>query len=312
MKRIGVIGGRGYVGRELLSLLAADPHIEVAFVASKGAAGKTAAEAMHAVGRYADLVLEDVQPEDVAKRGVDGIVLGLSNGQSAPWVAATPPIVRIVDLSADHRFVDAGWVYGLTEKYRAQLRGCQRVSNPGCYATATQLSMWPFEQDILRASVFGVSGYSGAGNTPSPKNDLSLLEDGLMPYDLAGHTQERELRRHTGLDVRFFPHVAPFFRGISVTIALDLKRGIGADEAYGRLAERYEQEPLIDLSREAIPPLVRQVREQNGVIIGGITAVPDEQRLMIVAVIDNLLKGAATQALQNLHLALDLPEWEPK
>lgn len=313
MTRIGIIGGRGFVGRELLSLLERDDHLDVAFVASRGGAGKTAREAINATGRFADLVLEDVSPEDVVNRDVDGVFLGLSNGQSAPWVAAIPPKIRIVDLSADHRFDDTGtWLYGLTEKHRERLRGAQRISNPGCYSTAAQLAMWPFESIIERAHVFGVSGYSGAGSTPSPKNDLSLLEDGLMPYDLIGHTQEREMSRHSGVDVRFMPHVAPFFRGITVTVALDLKEAVSADDAYGRLAERYQHEALIDVVRSEIPPLVRQVREKNGVIIGGITADVAARRLVIVAVIDNLLKGAATQALQNLHLALELPAWEQR
>jgi N-acetyl-gamma-glutamyl-phosphate reductase len=258
-----------------------------------------------AEGPFADMVLEDLTPADVVDRDVDGVVLGLSNGQAAPWAQGLPPRVRIVDLSADFRFDDGGgWVYGLTEKHREKLRGCQRVTNPGCYATAAQLAMWPFEDLIARAHVFGVSGYSGAGNTPSPKNDVALLTDNLLPYDLVGHTQEREMRRHAGVDLSFMPHVAPFFRGITVTVSLDLKEGLTVGQARERLHAHFEHEPLVRIAEGELPPMVTQVREKNG----GLHADVDARRLVVVAVIDNLLKGAATQALQNLHLALGVDE----
>jgi N-acetyl-gamma-glutamyl-phosphate reductase common form len=308
-KRIGLVGARGYVGRELLKLLANDRTTEVAFIASKGAAGRKAADVIGAEGPFGSMVLEDLSPADVAARDVDGVVLGLSNGQAAPWAQALPPRVRVVDLSADFRFDDTGgWVYGLTEKHRERLKGCQRVTNPGCYAMAAQLAMWPFEDLIVRAQVFGVSGYSGAGNTPSSKNDVALLKDNLLPYDLIGHTQEREMRRHAGVDLSFMPHVAPFFRGITVTVSLDLKEGLGVADARERLHARYEREPLVQLAEGELPPMVTQVREKNGVMIGGLHADAAGRRLVVVAVIDNLLKGAATQALQNLHLALGTDE----
>ncbi len=305
--RIGVVGARGYVGRELLKLLENDSTCTVAFVASKGAAGQRAGDAIGATGRFAELILKDVQPTQLAQYDLDGIVLGLGNDQSAPWVQALPAHIPLVDLSADHRFDDGGpFIYGLTEKHRDRLRGATRVANPGCYATAIQLAMLPFEKEIVRATVFGVSGYSGAGSTPSPKNDLDILRDNLLPYALVGHTQERELNRHSGVDVRFMPHVAPFFRGISCTIALDLKTAIGADEALARLQQRFIDEPLVDVI--AGDALVTQVRDRNGVVIGGIEADVANKRLVLVSVIDNLLKGAATQALQNLHLCLGVDE----
>jgi N-acetyl-gamma-glutamyl-phosphate reductase len=309
-KRIGLVGARGHVGRELLRLLEADASCEVVFVSSRGGAGARAGDAIGATGRFADLILEDLSPIDVEARSVDGVVLGLSNGQSAPWVKALPPRVRLVDLSADHRFDDdgTGFVYGVTEKHRERVRNAHRIANPGCYATAAQLALWPFEKDVIRAQVFGVSGFSGAGSTPSPKNDLQILTDSILPYDLVGHTQERELQRHTGVDLSFMPHVAPFFRGITVTVSLDLRRGIDVDEAHGLLAERFATEPLVEVMSGHNPPMVQQVREKNGVIIGGVHADPDHKRLVVVAVIDNLLKGAATQALQNLHLMLGVPE----
>ena len=314
-KRIGIVGARGHVGRELLKLLANDHTCSVAFVASKGAAGQRADTAIGATGRFADLILEDVQPADIraasGKYGdIDGVVLGLSNGQSAPWVEALPAHIPLIDLSSDHRFDDDGpFVYGLTEKHRERLRGATRVANPGCYATAIQLALWPFEQAIQEVQVFGVSGYSGAGSTPSPKNNLALLRDNLLAYDLVGHTQERELCRHSGLNVRLMPHVAPFFRGITCTISIDLTDAIAVDVALATLRERYRDEPLVSIVDGDMPPLVSDVREKNGMIIGGIEADRANNRIVMVAVVDNLLKGAATQALQNLHLALGVDEF---
>jgi N-acetyl-gamma-glutamyl-phosphate reductase len=308
---VGLIGARGYVGRELLALLERDPTLDVAFVSSKGGAGRTVGEAIGVAGRFASLVLEDLDPTEVRRRcvtgNVDALVLGLANGQAAPFVAGLPPHTVVVDLSADHRFDDR-WVYGLVERDRAQLRGAPRIANPGCYATAAQLALWPFVDVVERAHVFGISGWSGAGTTPSPKNDTSLLADNLLPYDLVGHTQEREMRRHAGIDVRFLPHVAPFFRGIMVTVAMDLRTPLTRADADARLRERYADEPLVSVVDGELPPLVAQAREHHGCILGGVHASPDERRVVVVACIDNLLKGAATQALQNLHLALGIDE----
>jgi N-acetyl-gamma-glutamyl-phosphate reductase len=310
-KKVGLIGARGYVGRELIALIEQDPTLDVAFVSSKGGAGRTAGEAIGAVGRFASLLLEDLEPVRAARRcedeGVDAVVLGLPNGQAASWVAALPEHVAVVDLSADHRF-DDGWVYGLVERDRARLVGAKRIANPGCYATAAQLALWPFADVVERAHVFGVSGWSGAGTSPSPKNDTKLLADNVLPYDLVGHTQEKELRRHTGCDVRFFPHVAPFFRGITVTVAMDVATAVTKNESIARLRERYAHEPLVDVVEGELPPLVTQARERHGCLLGGVHASVDERRVVVVSCIDNLLKGAATQALQNVHLALGLDE----
>src|SRR4029079_11209466 len=135
----------------------------------------------------------------------------------------TQPGTVIVDVSADHRFDDA-WVYGLPEINRARIRGARRIANPGCYATAAALVVHPVKGLLDGpAQAFGVSGYSGAGTTPSPRNDVEALRDNLMPYSLVGHLHEREVRRHAG-PVCLMPHVAQFFRGISMTVALPLSQ----------------------------------------------------------------------------------------
>lgn len=303
---LGLIGARGYVGREIVSILARHPRFSIAFVASRTTAGQPVAE--HLPGAPAGLVFEDLGPEDAAKKGAAAVVLALANDQARPYVAAIDGAAKdtvIVDISADHRFDDA-WAYGLPELSRERLPGARRIANPGCYATATALVVHP-PASILDgpAHAFGVSGYSGAGATPSPRNDVNLLRDNLMPYSLVGHTHEREITRHAG-PVCFMPHVAPFFRGITMTVSLTLKEGLTADALHDLYAKRYEGEPLVRVTRDA--PLVRDAANQPYAAIGGFAVDPARRRAVVISTLDNLLKGAASQAVQNLNLAFGLPE----
>ena len=154
-------------------------------------------------------------------------------------------------------------------------------------------------------AVFGVSGYSGAGTTPSRKNDPAVLAENLLPYSLADHVHEREVSHHLGRDIRFLPHVAPFFRGISLTVAIELGRTATADELLARYRDFYSGCPLVEVAADA--PEVRDVRGRHQVAIGGFTvSARQPSRIAVVAALDNLLKGAATQAVQNLNLAFGL------
>lgn len=304
---IGVLGARGHVGAELLPLLFAHPGLEVAAVASRAFAGRRVAEDF--AGAAATLRYEALSADEVAARGLDAWILALPNGEAAPYVdriAERCPDTVLIDLSADHRF-DTTWGYGLVEQNRAELSLSRRIANPGCYATGMQLALAPLvEITDGPAVVFGVSGYSGAGTTPSPRNDPAALTDNLMPYHLIGHLHEREASRHLGQAVHFMPHVAAFFRGISLTLTVPLTRPATAAELFERTAAEWAGEPLIRVTREA--PLVRDNVGQHHVAIGGFTVDEAGTRAVLVATLDNLLKGAATQALQNLNLALGLDE----
>lgn len=296
-ERVGIVGARGYVGAELVRLVEASDHLALAFVGSRSEAGRPLSEVVE--GATSDLHLAKVAPGDAALAEADAVVLALPNGHAAPYVAGAR---RVVDLSADFRF-DDGWVYGLPERFRDRLRGARHVANPGCYATAASLAVAPLVADLAAPPrIFGISGYSGAGTTPSERNDPERLRDNLMPYALAGHTHEREIARHLPHPVRFMPHVASFFRGITLTIDLELRAPAG--DLLDRYATRYRDEPLVRVTAAA--PLVRDVVQTHEVRIGGFTT--DGTRAVLVATIDNLLKGAATQALQNLNLALGHPE----
>ncbi|MBI5495807.1 MAG: N-acetyl-gamma-glutamyl-phosphate reductase [Deltaproteobacteria bacterium] len=293
--RIGLVGARGYVGSELVALVEAHPALELAWAASRSGAGT--------VGHVA---LEELTPADVERRGADAVVLALPNGQAAAWLPSLEKVPVVVDLSADQRFNDA-WVYGLPELHRARIRSARRIANPGCYATGIQLGLAPLLPLLAETPhVFGVSGYSGAGTTPADKNNPEKLRDNLMPYSLIDHAHEREVSHHLGRPVHFMPHVAPFFRGITLTMSMVLRQPRDRDALRALFQERYGAEPLVRIVDDT--PLVRDAVGSHRVTLGSITTAGP--RAVLVVTLDNLLKGAATQALQNINLALGRDEFE--
>ncbi len=311
--KLGIVGARGHTGAELIRLVAGHPRFDLAFVSSRELDGQRVAD--HVDAWRGELRYSAPAHEDLPGQGAEAVVLALPNGKSAACLAAfdaagadpgfEQPV--IVDLSADHRF-DDDWYYGLPELTRGDYRGQRRISNPGCYATAMQLAIAPM-LDALDGPVqcFGVSGYSGAGSTPSDRNDPDKLRDNLMPYALTGHVHEREVSHRLGHAIEFMPHVAPHFRGITVTANLHLARPFALEEVVARYRERYAGEPLVRVVDEA--PWVSRIAGAQHVEIGGFALSEDGRRLVAVATEDNLLKGAATQALQNLNLAFGLPEF---
>lgn len=306
-KTIGIVGARGHTGAELIRLIARHPSLELVFVSSRELDGQRLAE--HNDVYKGDLAYTNLDPDGVAEQGVDVVILALPNGKAAPYVEAIDKAggnTVIVDLSADYRF-DERWYYGLPELYRDRWRGEKRISNPGCYATAIQCSIAPIK-DLLAAPPvsFGVSGYSGAGTTPSDRNDPDKLRDNLMPYSLTGHMHEKEASRHLGMPVEFMPHVAPHFRGITMTANLWLQQAAKRDEVLARYRDFYAGEALVRVVDEA--PWVSAIAGRHHAEIGGFAVAPGGRRVVVVATLDNLLKGAATQALQNLNRAFGFDE----
>lgn len=312
-KTVGIIGARGHTGAELIRLIAGHPGLELVFVSSRELAGERVAD--HNPDFPGELRYENLDPEATASRGADAVILALPNGKGEPFVEAirsaavnggenSGPV--IIDLSADHRF-DAAWYYGLPELTRQRYAGQRRISNPGCYATAMQLAIAPLTGELAGPpQCFGVSGYSGAGTTPSDKNDTEKLRDNLMPYALTDHIHEREVTAHLGMPVEFMPHVAPHFRGITMTVNLWLRQPMSREAVRAKYLDFYGSEPLVAIQDDA--PWVSRIAERHGAAIGGFTVSPDRRRVVVVATLDNLLKGAATQAMQNLNRALGFDE----
>ncbi|RAL65949.1 hypothetical protein DID88_005610 [Monilinia fructigena] len=248
-----------------------------------------------------DITYENLSPEDVRRMEengeIDCWVMALPNGVCKPFVDAVnegkgPQNSVIVDLSADYRF-DSKWTYGLPELVnRSDIAKATRISNPGCYATAAQLGIAPLVPFLGgQPTIFGVSGYSGAGTKPSPKNDV-----------------EKSYCNQLGAEVAFIPHVAVWFQGIHHSISIPLKEKMTSRDIRNLYQERYAGEKLVKITGEA--PSVKAISGKHGVEIGGFGVHSSGKRVVVCATIDNLLKGAATQCLQNMNLALGFAEYE--
>lgn len=309
--RIGLIGARGHAGGQIARLIGARADMTLTYAASRALAGAPFS-ALDAGARDPGTITAP-DPEAAAAAGLDAAVLALPNGLAAPYVEAFDRAgadVVLVDLSSDHRD-HADWVYGLPElpggPGRAAIAASTRIANPGCYATAAQLVLAPLRDVLAGApSAFGLSGYSGAGTTPGPRNDPARLHDTAVPYALIGHGHEAEISRGVGRPVAFSPHVAGFFRGLVVTVHAPLAEPLNAGDLRARYEAAYAGEALVTVQDE--PPDPRSLVGRPGAVIGGLGVAPDPAYAAGVCALDNLLKGAASQAVQNLALALGLPE----
>jgi N-acetyl-gamma-glutamyl-phosphate reductase / acetylglutamate kinase len=311
--RVALIGARGYTGQALIKLLDSHPYMDLRHVSSRELEGQD-------LKGYSkrDIIYENLSPEDVQemeKRGeIDCWIMALPNGVCKPFVDAVNAGRKaspdhksvIVDLSADYRFDDS-WTYALPElSGRPQIAEATDISNPGCYATAAQLGIAPLLEYLDGApTIFGVSGYSGAGTKPSPKNDVDLLTDNLIPYSLTGHIHEREISRQLQTDVAFVPHVAVWFQGIHHTISMPLNKTMTSRDIRQLYQDRYAGEKLVKVVGEA--PLVKNISGKHGVEIGGFAVASNGKRVVVCATIDNLLKGAATQCLRKSSIESPKP-----
>ncbi len=303
--KVALIGARGYTGQALIALLNAHPNMDLRHVSSRELAGQKLKGYEKREITYENLTPEDVRRME-EKGEIDCWVMALPNGVCKPYVDAVnegkgPQNSVIVDLSADYRF-DKNWTYGLPELVnRSDIAKAVRIANPGCYATAAQLGISPLVPFLGgQPTVFGVSGYSGAGTKPSPKNDVANLTGNIIPYSLTDHIHEREISNQLGVDVAFVPHVAVWFQGIHHTINIPLKETMTSRDIRQLYQERYAGEKLVKVIGE--PPSVKNISGKHGVEIGGFAVHSSGKRVVVCATIDNLLKGAATQCLRKFLL----------
>lgn len=319
--KIGLIGARGHTGLELIKLIEDHPYMELTVASSRAMVGKKLSHLYP--DTKSDLLFIDIDPKEIPEyNDISLWVLAMPNGAAKQYVDMIPERMKIVDLSADYRF-DPNWQYGLPEKgnNRELIRNSSRVANPGCYATGQQLSILPLIESrndlppILSGAphIFGVSGYSGAGTTPSRKNDITCLRDNMMGYSLQNHIHEREVSAQLATlgfnqGVRFMPHVAQWFRGIHLTVSADIDGSEGTEDLLYRYRSFYENEPLVKVINGI--PEVRDIAGKHHVEIGAFSVNKEKTRLVLNTTIDNLLKGAATQCMQNMNLMLGLEETE--
>ena len=301
VKKVGLLGGRGYVGQEVVKLLAQHKHLNLSSVFSLTKAGQPLD-----LNDDSELIYQDLSIENIVLADEDAFILALQNDESQKYVDLIfqhNSQAIVVDLSADHRF-DEDWEYRVPELSEQAL--LNRISNPGCYASAMQFMLAPL-LDILVGSVnlYGISGFSGAGASPNARNDQEALKDSVLPYALVSHLHEQEVKAHSYSDILFTPHVGNFFRGIMMTGNFILSEPMLPEEIYNLFLSYYNQKPLISI-QQAVPNM-QDVQNTSNVIIGGFEVDQEINRLTFCCALDNLLKGAATQAVQNLNSAFG---WE--
>jgi N-acetyl-gamma-glutamyl-phosphate reductase common form len=296
-KTIGLLGGRGYVGQEIIKLLVNHKYLNITSIFSSSKAGQSVPLNVGNELLYQDLSLDQIVLSDE-----DAFILALPNNESQNYVDLIHrhnPQAIIVDLSADHRF-DQAWEYRVPEL--SETVQSTKISNPGCYASAMQFMLAPLK-NILAGPVhlYGISGYSGAGATPNSRNDQEALQDSILPYSLVSHLHEKEVKAHSYPEILFTPHVGNFFRGIMMTGNFILSESMSADEIYNLFVNHYQSEQLICIQPEL--PNLQDVQNTSNVIMGGFAVDQEINRLTFCCALDNLLKGAATQTVQNLNSA---------
>jgi len=328
MIRAAVYGGSGYTGQELLRLLVGHPEATVVAATSRRFAGVPVAEVYPALAGLTDLVYTDASPEEVAGKA-DFIFLALPHGISMKFAPLFVSAGRkVVDLSADFRLRDAAlyeaWygrhaspatlkeaVYGLPELYRERIRKTSLVANPGCYPTSIILGLAPLLSSrwIDPSSVIAdsKSGVSGAGREPQITSLFCEVDGAFKAYKVGGHRhtpeieQELSLLAEKELRISFTPHLLPLKRGILSTIYAALAREADAREATELYKEFYRDEPFVRICRSGQFPNLSSVVGSNYCDIG-VTVDKRTGRIVVVTAIDNLIKGASGQAIQNMNI----------
>ncbi len=308
---VGVFGASGYAGRELCSLINAHPQLELVYATANSQRGERA----WLGGRDVSFVA----PDDAPIRQAELVFSALPHGASASWIArARAEGVRAIDLSSDLRPGHGAHhvPYGLTEVAREQLRGAEVIANPGCYPTAILLSLVPLlERGLIRTGstivVDAASGVTGAGNSPKPELLFGEVTENYRAYGVGNdHRHLPEMRAlvnsyERDVDLLFTPHLLPVARGILATVTVQLNQEI--DQPLAIWHEHYAGERFIEITDQL--PTLREVVHRNVVRITVRKTVGlRTPTLVLLSAIDNLMKGAAGQALQNANVSLGLPE----
>ena len=319
--RVAVCGASGFAGALCAAIVQRHPGLELTLATARSDAGKRLDELYprHRV----PLVLEEFDADRVAEQA-DAALVAYPHGAAAPAVKALRERgLKVVDLSADFRLDQGRYesyyqpheapelleeaVYGLTELHRDAIRGADLVAAPGCYPTAAVLGLAPLRGLMRDVVVDAKSGVSGAGREATQGTHFVSVDENVSAYKVEGHRHRAELEQELGdgAPITFIPHLVPLDQGLLASCYVTLEEPLSADELRARFEHAYAGEPFVELADS--PPGVRDVRDTNVCRIH--TAVePATGRALVFAAIDNLWKGAAGQAVQDLNLMLGLDE----
>ena len=334
MIRIGIVGASGYTGVELARLLCSCPDVKLTVATSRQYKGKKLAEVYPNLAGMVDIVCEDLQIDELAEQA--DLFFTAVPHQTA--MAIVPDLLRagkkVVDLSADFRIHDAAvyekWyqkhtaqeylaeaIYGLPELYRQQIAAARLVANPGCYPTSVILGVAPLLQaGVVEPETLIVdskSGASGAGRLAQTGTLFCEVTEGFKAYKVAAHRHTPEMEQEISslcnkpVAISFTPHLLPMSRGILSTLYATLSKSMTDDEVYELYRNFYKNEPFVRLCEPGAFPATQFVRGSNFCDLG-FKADNRTGRIVVLAAIDNLVKGAAGQAVQNMNLMCGLPE----
>src|SRR5580700_3652635 len=336
--KIGILGASGYTGAELTRLLLRHPRAEIGLLTADRRAGKPMAEVFPQFAPYDLPTLAAIDAVDWKALKPDLVFCALPHGTTQKVIKdllARMPAIKVVDLSADFRLADVAayqrWyghahaapelqkkaVYGLTEIYRAQIKKARLVANPGCYTSSAELALIP----LLKAKAIepdeividAKSGMTGAGRAAREEMLFSEVSEGFHAYGVGRHRHMAELDQEFSLAagrevvVTFTPHLVPMNRGILSTIYVRGRRGRTPQDLHALIAKAYAKEPFVHVLPFGEAPQTRHVRGSNMTFIG-VAADRVPGRAIVIAVLDNLVKGASGQAVQNMNLMLGFPE----
>ena len=333
--KAGIIGATGYAGNELVRILMHHPNVEITHMTAKSYVGKRFDEVYENYRQLNERTLEEMDMEALAQQ-CDVIFMALPHGVAS--AAVTEQVLaetKVIDFGADFRLKDAdiyeSWygvahhgrrllsqaVYGLCEINRDQIRQARLIANPGCYTTCSILTLYPLlEKGLLQEDsiiIDAKSGVTGAGHGLTLANMFDECNESVKAYKIASHRHTPEIEEQLSyaakqpVTLTFTPHLIPMNRGILATCYAKLKPGVKKEDLRAAYQQRYGKEYFIRLLKDGHYPETRWVKGSNFVDIG-FTVDERTGRLVAIGAIDNLGKGAAGQAVQNMNLLFDLPE----
>ncbi len=317
--KAGIIGASGYAGYELIKILSKHEFADIEFLNSKSHKNETVKSVYHDFWND-ELKFTNLSLGEINNSNADVIFLALQSGEAIDLVPRLKP--KVVDLSADFRFSDIkayekiyGFkhnervraIYGLPEIFRKKIKNAKVIANPGCYSTASLIAGLPV-QKLARNIIFDCkSGYSGSGIKPTYVNQKENYHDNVIPYNIIKHRHKYEIEQFIKAKISFTPHVVPIFRGLMSTAHILPKKKTNPAKIKNLYKKFYKDEPFVRISDKI--PEFHDVQGTNYCCLGGFE-IDENNQLVVISVIDNLLKGASGQAVQNMNIMFGFDERE--